>query len=293
MTFGSPVIGAKIVQVTRKANATPPISRCSSNPSKSGVVSDCFTLDQTALLKVFNNSSYLNTQVPIIYVGYAKPDEEDTNMVKPKLNVALYLRVSTNSQNTRRQEQELRDWASGAGHTVVDVFEDQLSGSLSSDKRPGLKAAMNAAVQRKFQVLAVWDLDRLGRDLRNMLNNIHDLQEVGVELYIHQKAIDTTTSAGRITLQAFGMLAEFERNQIQERVESGVNRMKDEIAKHGRYRTRKGTVLTRLGGTKTDPAKIAEIERLLRDGLSIRKAAAQTGVSVGTVHNVKKGVLAS
>jgi DNA invertase Pin-like site-specific DNA recombinase len=101
------------------------------------------------------------------------------------------------------------------------VYEDLASGQR--DDRPGLAACLKAL--RSGDTLVVWKLDRLGRDLRHLVNLIHDLTERGIGLKVltgQGAAIDTTTAAGKLVFGIFAALAEFERELISERTRAGL-----------------------------------------------------------------------
>ena len=107
---------------------------------------------------------------------------------------ALYVRVSTDHQSVENQMRELRQVAERRGWTVVEVYRDAgISGAKGRDKRPGLDAMLKDASRRKFDVVMAWAIDRLGRSLIDLLGTIEHLQEVGVDLYLDQQHIDTTT----------------------------------------------------------------------------------------------------
>jgi DNA invertase Pin-like site-specific DNA recombinase len=130
-----------------------------------------------------------------------------------------YTRVSKadGSQTTALQRDALID----AGVDSAQFYEDQASGRL--DARPGLMAALKAL--RAGDTLVVWKLDRLGRDLRHLINTVHDLTERGVGLKVlsgQGAAIDTTTPAGKLIFGIFAALAEFERELIVERTKAGL-----------------------------------------------------------------------
>jgi DNA invertase Pin-like site-specific DNA recombinase len=130
-----------------------------------------------------------------------------------------YMRVSKadGSQTTDLQRDALRN----AGVDPLQLYEDHASGRL--DARPGLGAALKAL--RAGDTLVVWKLDRLGRDLRHLINTVHDLTERGVGLKVltgQGAAIDTTTPAGKLIFGIFAALAEFERELIAERTKAGL-----------------------------------------------------------------------
>jgi DNA invertase Pin-like site-specific DNA recombinase len=130
-----------------------------------------------------------------------------------------YMRVSKadGSQTTDLQ----RDALIAADVAPEHIYEDKASGKL--DARPGLDASLKAL--REGDTLVVWKLDRLGRDLRHLINTVHDLagRGVGFKVLSGQGAsIDTTTPAGKLVFGIFAALAEFERELISERTKAGL-----------------------------------------------------------------------
>ncbi|MFN2310329.1 MAG: recombinase family protein, partial [Gammaproteobacteria bacterium] len=103
------------------------------------------------------------------------------------------------------------------------------------DIRPGLDTCLKAL--RKGDVLVVWKLDRLGRDLRHLLTIVQELtdREIGLRVLTGQGAqIDTTTAAGRLIFGIFAALAEFERELIRERTVAGLKAARARGRKGGR-----------------------------------------------------------
>ena len=130
-----------------------------------------------------------------------------------------YMRVSKadGSQATDLQ----RDALTAAGVGDERLYEDQASGK--HDGRPGLEACLKAL--REGDTLVVWKLDRLGRDLRHLVNTVHDLTRRGVGLKVlagQGASLDTTTANGRLVFGIFAALAEFERELIVERTRAGL-----------------------------------------------------------------------
>ena len=141
------------------------------------------------------------------------PDEELDSMLLG------YMRVSKadGSQTTDLQRDALLE----AGVEAERLYADQASGKR--DDRPGLEACLKAL--REGDVLAIWKLDRLGRDLRHLVNTVHDLTKrgVGLKVLTGQGAnIDTITANGRLVFGIFAALAEFERELIIERTKAGL-----------------------------------------------------------------------
>jgi DNA invertase Pin-like site-specific DNA recombinase len=130
-----------------------------------------------------------------------------------------YVRVSKvdGSQVTDLQ----RDALKAAGVTARHIYEDTVSGKR--DDRPGLAACLKAL--REKDTLVVWKLDRLGRDLRHLVNTVHELTSRGVGFKVltgHGATIDTTTASGKLVFGFFAALAEFERELIVERTRAGM-----------------------------------------------------------------------
>ena len=127
----------------------------------------------------------------------------------------LYLRVSTTDQTTANQERELRQVAERACWQVVHVYKDHgISGAKGRDKRPAFDALHKAATQRKFDVVMAWSVDRLGRSLQDLIAFLSEIHAVGVDLFVHQQGLDTTSPAGKALFQIMGVFAEFERSMI-------------------------------------------------------------------------------
>ena len=125
-----------------------------------------------------------------------------------------YMRVSkADGSQTLDLQQDALD---AAGVPERNMYSDTTSGKR--DDRPGLEACLKAL--RSGDTLVVWKLDRLGRNLRHLVNVVHDLTErnIGLRVLTGQgAAIDTTTAAGKLVFGIFAALAEFERELISER----------------------------------------------------------------------------
>jgi DNA invertase Pin-like site-specific DNA recombinase len=191
-----------------------------------------------------------------------------------KKRAAIYLRVSTtNGQTTENQHRELAAVARRSGWQVVHTFEDAgISGAKGRDQRPGFDAMMKAATRRQFDLIAAWSVDRLGRSLQHLVHFLSDLQSLGIDLYLHQQYVDTTTPSGRALFQMMGVFAEFERAMIRERVNAGLARARSN-----------GKV---LGRPKVKPAVEQRIRHLRAQGMGILKIGRTLGVGTGTVQRV-------
>ena len=109
------------------------------------------------------------------------------------VRIAIYARVSTSGQTVANQVRELTLWAERAGHAIVRVYEDNgISGTKGRDKRPGLDQALKDATRRRYDMLAAWSVDRLGRSLQDVVSAMQELRGAGVDLFLHQQALDTS-----------------------------------------------------------------------------------------------------
>lgn len=130
-----------------------------------------------------------------------------------------YMRVSKTDGSQVLDLQ--KDALLAAGVEERYLYQDQASGVR--DDRPGLANCLKAL--RAGDTLIVWKLDRLGRDLRHLVNTVHDLTAQGIGFKVltgHGAAVDTTTPAGKLVFGIFAALAEFERELIAERTRAGL-----------------------------------------------------------------------
>jgi DNA invertase Pin-like site-specific DNA recombinase len=126
--------------------------------------------------------------------------------------------------------------AKARGWSVVQVYQDQgISGAKGRDKRPGLDALLKDAAKGDFRLVAAWSMDRLGgRSRQDLIGFLNELQALGVDLFLHQQGLDTTTPSGRAFYGMLGVFAEFERAMIQQRIKAGLERAKGQGKRLGR-----------------------------------------------------------
>lgn len=174
-----------------------------------------------------------------------------------------YARVSSSDQNLDLQIDALQ----AAGCEAI--YEEKMSGR-SVAGRTELEQCRKAL--RRGDTLVVWRLDRLGRNLRDLLEIVGSLEDEGVAFESLSDRIDTSTAAGKMFFQVFGALAEFERNVIRERTMAGLAA--------ARARGRQGGRRAALG-----PQQIQEIRALLRDpAFTVSMIAKKYKVSRTTIY---------
>jgi DNA invertase Pin-like site-specific DNA recombinase len=195
-------------------------------------------------------------------------------MSNPK-RVAIYSRVSTDGQSVENQRRELLAVAERRGWEVVQEFSDHgISGAKDRDKRPAFDRMLKGATRREFDMIAAWSVDRLGRSLQHLVAFLGEVHASGVDLYLHQQSVDTSTPAGKAMFQMLGVFAEFERAMIVSRVNAGLKRAKAA-----------GKV---LGRPKIDEKVEATIRRAIqKGGKGLLKIAKEYGVGSGTVQRIK------
>ena len=156
---------------------------------------------------------------------------------------------------------------------VVTVFKDQgISGAKGRDQRPVLDKLLQAVARKEFDMVAAWSVDRLGRSLIDLVGILQEFHAKGVDLYLHQQGLDTSTPSGRAMFQMLGVFAEFERSMIRERVMAGLARARAE-----------GKQLGRPAEVAGNAAKVQTIRAARAAGKSIRAIAREHGVGIGTV----------
>jgi DNA invertase Pin-like site-specific DNA recombinase len=176
------------------------------------------------------------------------------------MRCATYLRVSTDQQSTENQRRELVTYLAARGWTLTKEYADEgISGT--KERRPALDQLLTDARRRRFDVLAVWSLDRIGRNLRHLIGVLEELQQLGVAVISLRDGLDLSTAAGRLQMAVIGAIAQFERDRLRERTISGLARARAE----GK----------RLGRPRVTPPRI-------QTGVTIREAAQQWGVSKST-----------
>jgi DNA invertase Pin-like site-specific DNA recombinase len=110
--------------------------------------------------------------------------------------VALYVRVSPDGQTVENQQRELQAIAERHGWLIVGVFSDPGVSGMK-EKRPAFDKLLAGVARKEFDIVAAWSVDRLGRSLRHLLSFLDELKAKGIDLYLHQQGLDTSTPAGK------------------------------------------------------------------------------------------------
>src|SRR5665213_34417 len=149
------------------------------------------------------------------------------------MRAALYLRVSTTDrQTTDNQRRVLVKVAEHRRWKIVQTYEDfGISGGKGRDKRPAFDQMLKDAMRRRFDVLLVWSMDRLGRSVLHVALAMAELDAAGVALISEQQGIDCTGPFGRAMMQMATVFAELERSMIKSRIMAGLDRVRAENIK--------------------------------------------------------------
>jgi DNA invertase Pin-like site-specific DNA recombinase len=195
-------------------------------------------------------------------------------MTETKRRVGLYLRVSTGEQTVENQRRELEAVAARHGWEIAAVFTDEgLTGAKGRDERPGYDALCRSVARREVDMIAAWSVDRLGRSLQDLIGFLGELHAKGVDLYLYQQGLDTSTPAGKAMLQMLGVFAEFERAMIVGRVRAGLERAQPGEAS--------------WPPAHLAPAKERRVRDVLAAGTGIVKTARIVGCGVSVVQRLK------
>lgn len=147
--------------------------------------------------------------------------------------VAIYVRNSTNEekQNPETQIRPLKEKCEKENWEYI-IFQEFASGSKES--RPELDKMLKRMRNREFDSVLVWKLDRLGRSLKHLLQLIEEFKNKKVAFISLTEGFDTSTPQGEFFFSIAGAFAQFERALIQERINAGLKRAKEEGKKLGR-----------------------------------------------------------
>ena len=172
------------------------------------------------------------------------------------------------------QVEELRRVALQRNWEVTKIIIEKKTGVKGRSFRQGLDDLLTAVTKQEVDVVMVWDINRLGRSVTDLVATMDTINNAGANMYIHTQGIDTHTASGRAMFGMISIFAEFEKSMNKERVRSGLAMAKSKGVKLGRP-----TVKKRL---------IAKIEDALREGKSVRMTAKELKSSIGTVSRIRQ-----
>jgi len=202
------------------------------------------------------------------------------------MKVVIFSRVSTITQDYKRQTEELKEYSQKMGWEVVKIFEEKISGGKKNDERPILMEMIGYIKKNKVNKVLTWELSRIGRNSLQVLQTIELLNEHCISLYIKNYNIETLNDKCQVNplsqfmVQILNSVNQMERTTIRQRMKSGYDQY------------RKNFKVGRKVGFKKDNEKLLtehkDIVKLLRQDYPIRKIMELTHKSSGTIQKIKK-----
>ena len=195
------------------------------------------------------------------------------------MKVALYCRVSTSTkeQTTENQRLELKSYCDRMNYEIVKIYEDEVSGAKSREKRPVYNELCQDAFLKKFDAVIGWDVSRFGRSMKEFVSFLSDMDDKGIGVIAVKNGLDTVSSSGRMMMKLIGVLEEWNREMLIERTNAGLARTVANGTKLGRKKI-------------TNDTMTAQIIELRNSKKSIRAIASEVGVSTATVQRELKKV---
>ena len=189
--------------------------------------------------------------------------------------------MSTDDQSCERQERGLRAFAKRASHNIVAVFKETASGA--NNACPEREKVMALAQTRAIDAILVTELSRWGQSTQDLVQTLDDLHTWKVSVLAQTGlSFDLGTASGKLLRTIMAGLAEFERDLIRERVNSGIQAAKA-----------RGVVFGRKKGHRPSDKKAKRVLAMHRDGLSYRLIGRNLGLSKNTVMEIVNRASAS
>lgn len=183
--------------------------------------------------------------------------------IEPDTSLIGYVRVSTEEQNDEMQRQALIRALVAENRIFADIG---VSGAAK--RKPGREEALQ--MLREGMSLVVWKLDRVSRDLLDLLTLLKDLDERGIGFRSLNEAIDTKTPMGKVMLAVLGAFAQFERDTAVQRTVAGIKSAQARGVKFGQP-------------TKITPQVVEKVEKWLAAGEHVPVIAKRLGLAESTI----------
>ena len=189
----------------------------------------------------------------------------------------IYCRVSTSTkdQTTENQLRELHSYCERLGYEIVKVYEDEVSGAKTREKRPAYNEMCKDAFLKKFDIIIGWDVSRFGRSMKEFVHFLSDMDDKGIGVVAVKNGLDTSSSSGRMMMKMIGCLEEWNREMLVERTNAGLARTVANGTKLGRKSVLNDTIKEKIVTLKDE-------------GLSIRNIAEKVGINRGAVQRYLK-----
>ncbi|HYL74161.1 MAG TPA: recombinase family protein [Bryobacteraceae bacterium] len=178
--------------------------------------------------------------------------------------------TSTFDQDPEAQEQSIRALITQRGWTLSRVYSDRAG--AAKERQPGFDALMADARRGAFDVVVVWRFGRFARSVKQLVAALEEFRILGIDFVSHQEALDTSTPMGKAIFTVGAAMAELERSMVRERLLAGLQHARQRGTRSGRPIGRPRAVFSRDKALK-----------LRAQGMSWRRIARETGVSIGSV----------
>lgn len=190
------------------------------------------------------------------------------------MKVAIYFRTSTGKQDLTLQKQECIDYCKRQEYSIYTTYEDEAKSGKNLN-RVAFKQMLQDAFKGHFQAVIVYSFSRLSRNLRDLLNTLHELDEKKIRVISLKEQLDTETPSGRAMLGMTGVFYQFQREIQNDLIRDKMKQLKEK----GVY----------LGRPKVKVSKEVA-KKLHHKGLSVREIAKRMNISKSKAHNVLKGM---
>lgn len=200
----------------------------------------------------------------------------------------IYARVSSESdrQDTSRQIEDLKRYASQQNMEIVNIYEEHISGAKKNEERVVLTECLEYCRNNSVEYLLLSELSRLGRSTLQVLKSLEILHESNVSVYIQNLGLYTLQKDGKVNpivsilITILAEMSNIERSNIEYRLNSG---RKNYIMNGGKLGRKKGSIKTE----EKMKDEYKETIILLKKGYSIRNIAKLQGIGISTVQRIK------
>ncbi len=187
----------------------------------------------------------------------------------------IYARVSTDSQTTENQTRELEAYAARMGYQIVATLTDKgISGSKGKEDRPAFRRLCEMIARKETEIVLCWSVDRISRSMTDLLSFLGELKAKGVDLFLHQQNLDSSTPSGRAMFLLSGIFSELETAILKERIHAGLNRARQNGVRLGRP------------SVWNTPQVINSVKLLRERQMPIHQIAKSLRIGVGTVSKI-------
>ena len=202
---------------------------------------------------------------------------DELDYAKGQTRVALYCRTSMKSQHLDLQYKDLVETAKRMDWKIVELYEEQVSGTKGVEERSALERMLLDASQKRFDKVMIYSVCRLARNMKHLISVCEQLKDYGIHIYAYSQNLDTSTMSGQAFFQMCGIFSSMETELRAERQKLGIARALERGAKFGRK-------------SKLTKSKLDEIRRLRERGLSFKKISNEVELGVATIHKAVKNM---